>query len=477
MATSSTTSASAAIVSTLGAGSGVDWSTIAAQLSAAQFAGRTDRLTTKAETLDRQITAASTLKSALLSLASSLGDRVRAGDLSALPSVANAAVAKPSLSGAAQPAGTYSLEVTALAKGQVLQSSPYASGAAAVGAGTLTLRFGTIAGGAFTEDAAHAAANITIPSGATLDQAAAAINGARAGVSAYVAATPTGARLVLKGADGANQAFVLDVAEDPAEPGLAALAWTAGGDPARVVQGASDAAFTLDGVARTATGNTVTNVVPGLNLTLTGINPGAPTQISFADPAAAIAGAMQDLTAALNEIAGEVSKTTDPKTGDLARDDGARALKRAFSGLAGQVIMPNAAANAPRTLADLGLSIQRDGTFAFDAAKLTKAITADARAVSAMFTTGIYGVYASIDSIARRSASITDPGSLGGSISRYWGLKTKVATDTADLAEQQEALRARFVTRFAGTDTRVAASQSTLSFLQGQIAQWNKSTS
>mgnify|MGYP006191279829 CR=1 FL=1 len=45
--------------------------------------------------------------------------------------------------------------------------------------------------------------------------------------------------------------------------------------------------------------------------------------------------------------------------------------------------------------------------------------------------------------------------------------------DLSKLAEQQETLRASMVARFAQADSRVAASKSTLSFLQSQIDVWN----
>ena len=75
-----TTSATSSIIATLGAGSGIDFAAMATNLAQAQFAARTDRLTNQAETLERQISAASALKSSTLQLAASVGDRVRGGD-------------------------------------------------------------------------------------------------------------------------------------------------------------------------------------------------------------------------------------------------------------------------------------------------------------------------------------------------------------------------------------------------------------
>ena len=472
--TSSTTgSAVSSLISSLGAGSGTDMTALATNLAAAQFAARNDRLTTGAATLDRQISAASSLKSLFLNLSASLGDRVRTGDLSPKPQLANPAVASASLSGTSFPKGSYSLEVTALAAGQLLASATYPAAASPVGAGTLTLRFGTVAGANFTADSARTPVDIAIASGSTLDDVARAINAAGAGVSAYVATGASGARLVTKGADGAANGFVVEAAETPGEPGLAQLAWNPGGDLTRLTRTAGDAALKVDGFPVAATGNTVTDAIPGVTLKLTSTNAGTPTTVSFADSGSAISTAMQDLTAALNQIAGELKADTDAQTGDLARDVGARGLRGALSGLAGRTVMPNASANAPRTLADLGLSTQRDGSFALDTRRLSATLARDPEGTAAMFTNGLYGVFATIDGVARTAAAVGDPSSLAGSIGRYSTQKTRIAADQAKLGAQEDALRASLVARFAVADTKVGSSRSTLTFLQNQVAAWN----
>jgi flagellar hook-associated protein 2 len=188
---------------------------------------------------------------------------------------------------------------------------------------------------------------------------------------------------------------------------------------------------------------------------------------------AAVSGFMQDFTAALNELAAGLNEATSPQGGDLARDPGARALRQALTGLAGTVIMPTAGPGQPRTLAELGLATNRDGTFRLDAARLTAALKANPDGVAAMFTTGIHGVFASLDRLARSAGAVGNPGSLGGSVSRYSALKTRLGEEAADLADAQAALRAQLAKRFAATDSRVGASRGTLSFLQNQIDAWN----
>lgn len=470
----SSTSATASLVSSLGGGSGINMSQLAEQLATAQFAARLDQISARTERLTTQISSASTLRSMISSLASSLGDRVRTGDLAAAPQIANSAVAVAT-KGAATGRGTSTLEVTSLAKSQTLLSPSVASETTPVGSGTLTLRFGTISGGVLNPDAARAAVDITVPEGATLGTVASAINAAGAGVTAYVAVGTNGPQLVLKGQDGAANAFVLEATESPTDPGLAALAWDPAGDAARLITPASDAAYKLDGVSRTSVTNTITDAAPGLSLKLTATNIGAPTTITYSDPGSAISSAMQDLTSALNEIVSELNANTNPTTGVLSNDPGTRALRRQLTTLASTQVMPANTTGAPTTLSDLGLSTNRDGSFTFDPARLTATVTRDPEGTGAMFTTGLFGVFATFDKLARSVSSNSDPNALGGTVARLTKLQSTLSKQQSDIAIKQEDLRTRLVSRFAKLNTNVTSSQSTLSFLKQQIDAWNGS--
>lgn len=480
MATSSSTSSSSVtstLISSLNGGSGINMTGLAEQLATAQFAARIDQLNSKNDKLTTQISAASTLKGMIATLASSMGDRVRTGDLAVTPLIANSAVATVS-KGSATGSGTSSLEVTAIAKGQTITSPVLASATTTTGSGSLTLRFGTITPATgntpatFTADAARAQVDITIAPGTTLDGVAAAINAKNAGVTAYVATGSTGAQLVIKGADGAANAFQLEAAEDPADPGLAQIAWTPA-EPARLKSSASDAAYILDGVPRTSTTNTITDAAPGISLKLTGTNTGNPTTISFSDPSSAITTAMDDLTSALNQMVTELNGDT-AQGAALNNNPGARALRKALTSLSGTVIMPGAASGAPSTLADLGLKTNRDGTFTLDTAKLAATLASSPSGTAAMFTNGLYGVYATFDKISRAVSSTADANALGGAITSMTSQQAAITKQLSLIADKQETLRTSLVGRFAKLDTRLSDSKSTLSFLTAQVAAWNK---
>ena len=469
----SSTSATAQIVSALGGGSGINTAQLAEQLAAAQFAPRLDQLTARNDKLTAQISSASNLRSLMTTLASSIGSLIRTGDLAVNPSISNASVATVS-KGTATGSGTYSLEVNSLANAQKLVTPAYASSTATVGSGTLTLRFGTVSGGSFTADASRAQVDIAIPTGTTLADVAAAINNANTGVSAYVANGSAGAQIVLKGQEGAANGFQIETTPDVGGEALADLAWTPASAGTRLKATASDASYSIDGIDYTAKSNTVNDIVPGLNIKLAATNVGNPATISFSDPSSGISTAMSDLVGALNEVVSQLNTATDKTSGELGNDPGARALRTALTSLPGAKVMPNAAEGKPSTLADLGLKIERDGSFSLDTTRLTNTLKASPQEAGAMWTTGIFGVFATVDKIARAASSTTGI-SLGSSITRYTALQKSTTERQSQLTDKQEALRQQMVSRFASMDTRVSGSQSTLTFLKAQIDAWNAS--
>lgn len=474
------TSTTSSIISTLGGGSGVDMVQLASDLSEARFLTQVGQLNSRSELLEAKISAAATLKSQLSNLASALGDRIRNGDLAPEATINNGSVAQASVLSGGSAKGSYSLEVSQLASSQTLATQAYSASTDLVGEGQLTIRFGAISGATFTEDSEQTAAVIDVLATDTLDDIAGKINAAEGGLSAYVANTASGAKLVVKGADGEENSFIIEasgasVAGSPAPGALDYLAWHPSTDAGELKSSAASAEFLFDGVAMTSDSNNVTGLPAGLLLTLTGTNVGAPTQINFADKSSEITAMMNDFVSAMNDVAGALAELAAPRGGELGNDPGARTLKRALSNLSTEIVMPNADDGAPNSLADLGLTRTRQGKFSLDADRLSATLANDPAGASAMFTTGLFGVFGTIDNMARNLGSITDPGSLGGSVTRYTDQLSRLDDRLLKIADQQESLRERLVKTFSASDRRVAASQSTLNFLQNQIEVWNNS--
>ena len=472
------------ILTALGGGSGINTSQLATDLAQVRFAQRIERLQAKSELLNARISSAATLRSQLSELASALGDRIRGGDLATQASITNASVATVGVLSGASPKGTYSLEVSQLAAAQTLASRSYGAASDLVGEGTLAITFGTVSGGSFSADGARDPLQINVLATDTLTSLAAKISGSGTGLSAYVANGTAGAQLVIKGADGAANGFTVSgsgasastVLNSPSPGNIDYLNWAPASDNGQLRQTAVNALFALDTVPLSSASNTVSNLPGGLTLALKGTNAGAPASISFNSPTAPISAVMSDFVAALNDIASTLSSSGNPLSGELGSDPGARRLKRELAGLANAVIMPGATGGAPRTLGDLGLTTGRDGTFALDNARLNATLAAQPAGAAAMFTTGPFGVFATMDNLARATASAKDPGTLAGSVKRYTAQSTAITEQLAKIAEQQDALRLQLVTQLSRSDRLVTSSQSTLSFLRDQIDVWNNAS-
>ena len=476
-----TTSPGSAILTALGAGTGIDMTNLATEISTASFADRTASLTNQLSAVAVQISEASTLQSNMSSLVSSFASLVNGGSLSSTPTVTNSGVATASLPPGTNGAGMgYSLEVDALAQAQVLASPALSSATSTTGSGTLTIQFGKISGTSFTADSSKTGVNVTINQGDSLTQIAQDINASGAGITAYVANTAHGAQLVMKGPTGADNAFTVSASENSADPGLSALAWNpaATGAASRLAEPAQDASFKIDGIAQTSASNTIANAAPSLTLSLTGTNAGNPTTITYSDPSSNISTAMTNLTSALNQIVSTLNTDMTPSAnGSLTNDQGAQALQRTLAGLTGSNIMPHAASGAPSTLADLGLVVGKDGTYTLNQTTLSNAIAKNPAGVAAMFTNGLYGVYGTLSNIGFQVASASDPGSLAGSVTYYTGQQTTLQTQQTAVATQQSDMRTRLISQLAASNTAVAQSNSTLAFLKQQIAAWNGTSS
>jgi flagellar hook-associated protein 2 len=464
------TTTGSSIISSLGAGSGVDFGRLASDLSAATFAAQRQNVSTTTAALEARISAASGLRSMVTSLASALGDRLRGGDLAPRAILSNPAVANVGFTPGVAPRGNYTLEVTQLAASQRLVLPPIASATDPVGEGELTIRLGTVDGTNFTEDTARPAITITIVAGESLSDLARRINGATdRAVNAQVLNGTNGAQLVLTGRDGAANGFTIGTTGTGA---LAGLGWTPASTGGELRASARDALFALNTVEMRSSSNTVSGLPEGMTLQLAATNAGTPASITFANDTSAITRVMGDLVSALNEVVGTANQVGNPLGGELGNDPGLRQLRRELSQLGGQVIMPGAAANEPRTLADLGLKLRRDGTFQFDSARLNQALGQTPDAVAAMFTTGAFGVFAAVDRLARNTTRVGDPGTLGGSLTRYQRQLQGNNARLEKIAEEQERLRERLSRSFTASERRVSASQSTLTFLQQQVDLW-----
>ncbi|MFW2850876.1 flagellar filament capping protein FliD [Sphingomonas sp. TX0543] len=475
-------SAAQQLLSSLNSGSGVDTSSLVTSLVNAQFATKVAALQAKSDALTTKISDVATLKGQISDFASALEGLVKGGTLVAQPASSNTAVLGVTpLVGAQLDGLSGSITVSQLASAQTaVSTTPVASRSAAIGTGQFTLTLGTAG---YNPDGSMASfvagggtpATITIDSSNnSLAGLADAINKAGAGVSASIVTDADGsAYLSLKGASGAAQAFTLTATTD--DNGTLSAFNVGPGAGMKISSPAQNARLTLDGVQVERTSNTISDLVQGLQINLTSTS-ATPVTLSSTTPTTALTNAVNDLVDTYNQVFAALKAQIDPINGDLRADSAAQSLYRSMRGLTTKTLLSNAAPGAPATLADLGVTTNRDGSLSVDATKLTNAISANPAAVEAMFsyaTIGTDGINAAMQSI-KLNATSTLYG-LGASTTTYTKAQSDLTTQQQDLTTKQQQMTDRLTQQFAAMNAKVAAYKSTQAYMTQQIAMWSKS--
>lgn len=464
------------IAKTLGSGSGIDVTSLVTQLVEAQTAAKTAQLQTRSATLTAQISAVSQLKNSITGFSTALSTITKGGSLETQPTSSNPTVLGVARQGSANLDGlSAAIEVRQLATAQVTTTAPVNDATAAIGTGTLTLTLGTatVSGGAMTGFTAGSTPPVAITitsANSSLTGIATAINEANAGVTASILSDGNGSRLVLKGKTGDVRAFRLTATEDVGAEGLAALAVGVGATGTSVTSAAGDAILGIDGITIRRAGNRVDDLIQGVRFDLLKAEPGTIVQVGGSRPAEAIRQTVVDLVDAYNEIAGLLKTATDPVSGPLRGDTGARTLARQLASLTLNPLVSGQATGAPTTLAAIGIATNRDGTLSLDSTKFSAAYAAHPQAIEAMFAPNA-GVSAALETISKAATS-TSTG-LGASEARYSASQRTVADEQARATERAEALRARMTQQFAAMDAKVASYKATQSYLENQIDAWN----
>ena len=474
-------SAAQSILTSLNTGSGVDTDTLVGKLVEAQFAAKTAALTARATALTAQISATTTLKNTIGQFSTALATLAGGGTLQTQPVSSNPATLTASaISGAKVGNLTTSITVSALASAQGVRAAAVDSRTAVIGTGTLTLTLGSATyngdGTAMTGFTAGTTAPATIEvTDGSLDGIASAINAARTGVIASVITDQDGKSVLsLKGATGSAQAFTLS-ADDTASP-LNQFNVGVGTTGTTLTGTAANAKLTVDGVSVQRSSNTITDLVPGVRLQLGAVST-TPVSLSSTRPAAALSQAMGDFVETFNQVYAAAKEQTDPVTGDLKADPAAKALLRSLSGLTTRTLASGGTTGAPTTLAQIGISTNRDGTLAVDTATFNKAVAAYPDEVEAMFaTTGgnALGLSSTITGISIAASSSST--GLGASATRYTKAQKDLTIEQEKITSQSAAMTTRMTQQFSSMNSKVTAYKATQTFLDNQIKAWNKSS-
>ncbi len=450
------------IANNLGFGSGIDTAALVADLAAASRTPKVQRFDALTRANQAKVSTLAQARSDLDSFADSLADLAAGGTLRSQPVTSNdGAITVTSAPGTLLGSYAGEIVVNSLAKAQTIYSGYTGSGTDPIGQGGMTLTVGTTSY-AITVGASND----------SLNGLASAINASGSRIQASVINDAGNFRLVLKGESGAAKAFTL--AADPgADPGLSQF--TSG--QMTVGQTASDAAFTVDGVAYTRATNSFSDVVPGMNISLKKADPLSAISISSTRPNDVLKQTLGDFVSVFNTLKNDTQSARLSNNGNPAL----RAFERQLSAFIAQPLTGDANI---RSLSDVGISTNRDGTIALNSAKLEIALRDFPDAVEAIFnpprdTTRTEatdpGIAFALDAL--RDAAVASNGALEQVRSSLQREADNISKNRDRMEQREAAYRTRLEKQYAGMDARIGALKATQSYLEQQIKLWNNSDS
>jgi flagellar hook-associated protein 2 len=433
-----------ATISSLGIGSGLDIASLVSQLVAAERAPAQGRISTAQSRANLQLSAIGTFKGALSDVKAKL-EALQTGALAVLKAQSPKPETFTASTSANAVAGSYDIEVVALAQAHKLASDAYAGGSSSVlGNGDVEISVG---GESFT---------VTLTDGAnTLADLRRMINDAsdNTGVSATLVNEAGGTRLLLTSTQtGSTQQISVNGA---------GLNFTE-------LQAATDAHVRVEGFDHYSASNTVADAIDGVTLKLLATDAGTAHRLDIAHDAEAaskaISAFVNSYNGAINVITALTRYDADKRQASPLTGDGT--VRGAMQSLR-NIMAAGTDGDGLRFLSDIGISTQTDGSLKLDSARLAAALDSDRAGVAAMFK--------GADSIAGRMIdAITGVVGDDGQVeARTDSLQARLK----DLARQQEQLdlrmqrvETRYRSQFTSLDSLIAQMNTTSSFLTQQLA-------
>jgi flagellar hook-associated protein 2 len=398
-----------------------------------------------------ELSSLGTQLSALSTAAGALSNLASVGSFTATSS-SSAIVAQTS--GGAQ-AGSYQVTVGSLAASQRTYSAAFGSESDALNQnGSFTIKVGS-----------GAATTINVGSGDSLDSIAAKINSSATGVSASIFYDGSNYRILISG-QNTGAANAITFAESGTSLDLNGTGATA--TSGKTVQQASDASVTIDGFTATRPTNQITGLIPGVTLALTQPTT-SPVTIQVASDPSTLNTNVQAVVTAYNQVVTAIHSdagygSTAANNQDLASDPTLRSIASQLSSTIEGVFGSGSA----QTLADVGISLQQDGTLALDTTKLDAAFTASPSTVESLFARAPFassgGAMATLSDLASSFAAPTT-GLLAveaqGFTDQGNQLTQSIATEQTHITAYQATLQAEF----NAMETSYSANQTLLNEL------------
>lgn len=374
----------------------------------------------------------------------------------------SASVADPTLASATSTtgavSGTYSLSNIVIATAQQIRKTGITVPAEA---GTLSIQVGT-----------GTAVNVDIAAGATLADVSNAINKSAAGISAVIINDGTADHLILSAKDTGTANTISITGSGTGWTNSPFDYTTTTANSWTQTTAAANATLNVNGIAVSSASNTLTSAVSGVTLNL--LKAGSTTLMVNKDTTTSLTSALNAFVSAYNNAnstmsgLGAYNKTTKT-AGALQGDSTLRTARNQVTNLLFDTVAGGA--SAYQHLADIGVSLAKDGSLSIDSAKLNKAITADYTGVANLVAKVGDAYNTTLTGIVGTSGTLVDATKSATAL-----IKTATDRQTA-LSARLTMIEARYRKQFTALDTLVASLNKTSSYLTQQLTALTKSMS
>lgn len=349
--------------------------------------------------------------------------------------------------------GKYSVEVSQLAASSQVATRAVDKDFTAT-AGTLEIKLGA-------DDAE--AVSVNIAEGATLTEMRDALNEQLKdkGISANIVNNPsTGKSQLVLTAKETGEGKDIQIS--------GSLGDTDFGQNVQTLQQAQNAVFKVDGLELQSATNTVKDVIPDVEFTIKAkTEENKPVTVNVGEDRAGVKGQLKKFVDAYNDMMSvtkdltrvtQVGEGKEPVTGGLVGDSTVRNL---VNGVRAELSMGGSGNAGMRALADLGISMEKDGKLKIDDKKLDAVLETDFDKVGG-FLTGDGGLMTRLES--RISAFAGKEGIIGVR-------QKSIESQRADITKQQEKL----TMRAAQVEARLFKQFNAMDALVGQLTQTSSS--
>jgi len=369
-------------------------------------------------------------------------------------------------------AASHTITVSGLATTSAAYSAPQNSSTSALPTGTLSIQVGS-----------NTAVSVPVDTTAntdTLTGLATYINQQNMGVNASVITDASGARLSLV-SQTSGTAGILNIDDQTgSSPTYDGMGFTMVKDANGNL--ASDASLTVDGIPVTSGSNTVTGVIPGVTLTLSGTS-SSPVTLAIQPDLTQVSTGINNFVSAWNQIMNDInaqytysgSGTVPPLLGDPSLD---LIQSQLLNDITTSVSGNGAAVN----LQSIGIQLQEDGTLSVassssqDSMDLNDALANDFSAVQNLFqSTSPAGVTQTLNTdLTNLTDAVNGPLNLDMS-----SISTEVSDlndQISDFQYQLQQTQAQLTTEYSNINTTLEQLPETLASINSQLNALNPTT-